>query len=277
MKCAICSATRVIVSGLVLVATPLFAQTVTPTSLNGWAFYDGAGPGTDPAAITGAQPYNGNGSIQYTIDASNQQPSAVYLFSAPVAFAGLNSLSLGYSFLTPVGTVPASSPTIRLLLLGISNGGQPGGRTDGSLGWYDNGSSNSWMTESFSLSSGDFFFRIGGVGQAANDCMSTGSSFDDRRQTLTAWGTACTGAGGTININSASIVGVQVDWGTFATTGTTTSYADQVNFSIGPNSGNYNFELASSTNVVPEPASVALMAFGLTGVAVGYRRRRVKG
>ena len=37
-----------------LVATPLLAQTVT-RKLNGWMLYHGAGPGKDPAVITGAQ------------------------------------------------------------------------------------------------------------------------------------------------------------------------------------------------------------------------------
>ncbi len=249
---------------------PLVAQTVTPTNLNGWTLTDDAS-GTNPVTITNAKPFNGNGSLQYTVSAANQQPAARYLLNTPVALQGLNSLSLGFSFLTPVGTVPASSPTIRLLLLGITNGNQPGGRTDGSLGWYLNGSSNSWATQSLSLNSGDFFFRVGGVGQAANNCMSTSSSFDDRRQTIAAFEAACTGAGGTINLNTATIVGVQVDWGTFTTPGTVTSYADQVNFSIGANSGNYNFE---TTSVVPEPASVALLGFGM--VALGFAARRRK-
>jgi hypothetical protein len=262
---------RAAVFGMVCAAAPLQAQTVTPANPNGWIFYDGAGPGTDPATITNAKPYNGNGSLQFTVSASNQQPSAAYLFGAPVALSGLNSLSLGYSFLTPNGTVPAASPTIRLLLTGITNGHQPGTRSDGSLGWYLNGSSDSWQTQSLSLTSGDFFFRIGGVGQAANDCNSTGSSFDDRRQTINAFKAACSGADGKININTASIVGVQVDWGTFVAPGTATAYADQVNFSIGANNGNYNFE---TTSVVPEPASVALLGFGM--VAIGFVARKRK-
>ncbi|MEP6833305.1 MAG: PEP-CTERM sorting domain-containing protein [Gemmatimonas sp.] len=262
----------VIAAGALLLASNTLAAqtTVTPTSLNGWTLFDDAGPGTDPATITNAKPFNGNGSLQYTVSASNQQPAARYLF-APVALQGLNSLSLGYSFLTPLGTVPAASPTIRFLLTGISNGNQPGGRTDGSLGWYLNGSSDSWDTRSFSLTSGNFFFRLGGVGQAANDCATTGSSFDDRRQTIALFEAACNGVGGKINLNTASIYGVQVDWGTFVAPAAATSYADMVNFTVGANQGNFNFE---TTSVVPEPSSVALLALGMAAVGFVARRRK---
>ena len=263
---------RLTVGTLALAGSALQAQTiVTPGNLNGWILYDGAS-GTSPAAITAAQPFNGNGSLQYNVNASNQQPSAAFVFANPVALSQLQNLSLGYSFLTPAGSTPAASPTIRLLLTGLSGVTQPGTRTDGSLGWYLNGSSNAWQTQSFSAAVGDFFFRVGGVGQEALDCKSTGSSFDDRRQTIGAWLSACNGTGGAANLVNAFVVGVQVDWGTFANQGPATGYADMVNFSIGPNEGNYNFEVSS--NVVPEPASMSLLGLGLVGVGAMARKRK---
>lgn len=256
--------------GAVVAASPLAAQIVTPSSLNGWILYDGSS-GTSPATITSAQPQSGNGSLQLTVSASNQQPSAFYQFAAPVALAGIRSFSLGYDFLVPVGTVPAASPTIRLLLTGITGANQPGGRSDGSFGWYLDGSNNAWQTASLSNTVGNFFLRIGGVGQEANDCKSAAGSFDDRRQTIAAFVSACNGTGGAASLANASILGIQVDWGTFVAPGTATSYADNVNFSVGQNSGNYNFE---TTSTVPEPASFALMGVGLFAVGFAARKRK---
>lgn len=267
------TALRAATLGTVIAAAPVMAQTVvTPSSLNGWALYDGSS-GTAPATITGAQPFNGNGSLQFTVNASNQQPSAAYIFGAPISLASLSSFTFGYSFLTPVGTVPAASPTIRLLLTGITGANQPGTRSDGSFGWYLNGSSNAWQTVSLSNTSGDVFFRVGGVGQEALDCKSTGSSFDDRRQTIASFLSACNGAGGAASLLGASIIGLQVDWGTFVAPAPATSYADMVNFSIGQNAGNFNFETAA-TSTVPEPSTYVLMASGLLALGLVARRRR---
>jgi hypothetical protein len=272
MNVSLSSAARAVALGAAVAAAPLYAQTVvTPANMNGWVLFDGAGPGTDPATISSAQPYNGNGSLQFTVNASNQSPSARYDFGSSVALSGLNSL--GFSYLVPTGTIPASSPTIRLLLTGISGVTQPGGRTDGSLGWFGNGATNTWTTQSLSLTSGNFFFRVGGVANEALDCKTTAGSFDDRRQTISAFQSACNGTNGAANLANARITGVEVDFGTFSAPPGQTTYADAVNFSIGSNNGNYNFETAAST-VVPEPASVALVAFGM--IAVGFASRKRK-
>ncbi len=268
-------------------AAPLCAQTViTPSNANanGWYLFDGSS-GTSPATITGAQPRDGNGSLQFNVDASNQQPAAAYFFGTAIPVSTIQSLSLGYDFLTPSGEVPAASPTIRILLTGITDEpansfAQP--RSDGSLGWYLNGASGTWTTELLADNNAAdaFFFRIGGVGQASLDCMSTGSSFDDRRQDLDAWGATCNGQNGTYDIQTASVTGIEVDWGTFTAPPGAVDYADLVNWNIGtangPVSGDYNFE-PDAASVTPEPATMSLLAMGLVGMGgVGLRRRNRK-
>ncbi|MEP6781248.1 MAG: PEP-CTERM sorting domain-containing protein [Gemmatimonadaceae bacterium] len=273
MKKTVVGTIRVAIIASAFVGSALSAQTVTPTTPNGWAFGDGSS-GANPAAITGTQPFNGNGSLQFSVPANttNTQPLAYYLFGAPVALSGLNSLSLGYSFLTPLGTPVATSVTIRLLLTNLTGTGRTD-RSDGSFGWYLNGTSNTWQTQNLGLASGDFFFRIGGVGQASTDCQNTASSFDDRRTTISAFRTACNGGIGTkANLSTAIIYGVEVDFGTFNSPSANTAFADQVKFSVGTNNGDYNFETAAPT-VTPEPASVALVAFGMLAVGVVARKR----
>ena len=251
---------------------------VTPGNLQGWVLADG-NSGTSPAAITGTQAYQGNGSIQLNISAGNQQPLAAYGFTTPLTFGSLigSGMSFGYSWLLPVGSPPATSPTIRLLLSGLTNSTQVG-RSDGSLGFYTNGAGDgTWHTDTFNMTSGDFFFRVGGKGQETLNCAtgSFGGSFDDRRQTLASWATACTGVGtGTVNLVNALVVGIEVDWGSFVTAGAVSAFADRINFNIGTNVGDYNFELTAGN--VPEPTSMALtlLALGMAAAATAKRSRQ---
>jgi hypothetical protein len=267
---------RVFLAALSLAAvTPLAAQTVvTPSNLQGWSLYDGGSPGTDPATITGAQPFDGNGSLQFNVTAPGQQPAAFYgLTSFSLSDFLSSSDNFGFSFLAPPGEV--ATPTIRLFLTNIGNTGTV--HTTGSIGWF--GSQNaSWQTESFAGNTGNFFFRVTGEGQINNACDngSAAGSFDDRRQSIDNWLNQCTGIASSVNLLTAQVSAIEVDYGTFpGITASSTTYADAVNFSLanGAQTGNFNFELRSTVST-PEPATITLLATGLVGIAGFAKRKR---
>lgn len=247
------------------------AQTtvVTPTSLNGWFLYDGK-PGTppSPAQITGAMPFDGNGSLQLTATNGTQQPAAFFGLASPVPLSSLTDLGFSYS----AATGEVAAPTLRLFVSGISGSTH----TTGSFGWYGSTGTSGFTTPSLGIDDGEFFFRLTGAGQVDNACDNTGftQTFDDRRLLLDDWTRVCNGETGKLGLADAMITGIEVDYGSFpGITSPTTVYADEVHFGFsGGTPSTYNFEVNSPTSTVPEPASMTLLGLGLVAL-VGARGR----
>ncbi len=102
---------------------------------------------------------------------------------------------------------------------------------------------------------------------------SFGPSFDDRRQTLGAWGSTCTGASNTVNLDDASVIGIEVAFGTIPNvSGHMSVFADRIHFEIGRNVGDFNFDTDAAA-AVSEPVSMALVGTGLAGLGFARRRR----
>lgn len=230
------------------------AQTVvTPADPHGWGAYTyGTSVPAPYGAVSGVFPHLGNGSAEIQLyDQGATEVLWWYDLPTPSALGALNLLSFDWfvssTSTTPTWTTPAFAMYLDvggyIIWEGAYNGTMP------------NAPQDTWVSSN--ILNDNFWWNGGGTGQCANAAA---------YQTLAWFNANCFGG-------SANVIGLAPFLG-FGYAGTQFSGAfDNVlyGFDNGPSEW-FNFEASATT--VPEPASMALLATGLVGLAAGRRRRR---
>lgn len=234
--------------------------TVTPSNLQGWApFYWGPTYAPDPtgsagefAGITGAYPRSGNGSVQISLaDEGTAEADWYYDLSSPFALSALTALSFDW-YTASTSTTPAfTSPAFALLINNSSY-----------LIWEAayNGYSSSVPMDQWNASDivGGTFWLSGATQACSNYTYLTLAQFD----------TNCFGDAG-------NVTGLDAFLGYGYAGAQYSGAVDNIAFGVDGQTTTFNFE-QDATGVVPEPASLTLLATGLVGLASVKRRRKIK-
>lgn len=250
MKILYCLA---VASASLVAATPALADNVTvstvapiPTATT-WGQLPGETTGS--IAVTNTAARSGNGSLELRGDRTRAQLGIQY---APLT-TNLGNLSdvssLTFDWRISGDSVSALNPYLTpalRLLINDSTGARKELIWEGAYnGTYASTSFDTWYTSSAS----DVFYITGGSVNAG--------------QTISQWASQLTGA---------TVSGYSVGNGSSAGNGYH-AFADNVTFTKGGVTTNYNFETAAVPGAVPEPASWLMMILGFGLVGAGMRRR----
>ncbi|MEO7360319.1 MAG: PEP-CTERM sorting domain-containing protein [Gemmatimonadaceae bacterium] len=278
-----------VLSSLFLLAAPLSAQTIivngsgTPFTtplpnpgandpscvgqLDRWCAYDVRSNAS--VGQTTANPRSGNGSLAFSSPSGAGKADFDYLFSSANQFKIKDLQSMSYDwFRNATSTNSAIQvPALRLLVEG------PNAAYVDALVYepYYQGAATPaglWQTSAITTSSLFWWNK---------DCGNTFGAGPDYSVTLADWSdghTTTSGACVSSILDNAKVIGFSVGVGS-GWNGTFDGAVDNVSFRLNGvrEATTYNFEV-SSTSVVPEPSTYALMMAGLAALGVAARRRR---
>lgn len=255
---------------LVVAAMPLTAQVtvVTPSDNHGWApiafCHASSGSGWSntclgtTSEITTNYPRSGLGSGEISIADNANTESDFYMdFASPMALSSLSAISYDWFRSSSSTTGGLAAPSFALWLTGWS--GVLVYEPYNNMAVPGNVPLNQWTHESNMLG-GTWWFNDAS-GTQTGSCATYGAY-----QTLAAFNSQCYN-------NHAMVLELNIYMG-FSGPDSFHAAFDNVQYAFNDVGTTFNFEPDAQSGVVPEPASMTLLATGLVGMAGAAMRRR---